>query len=195
VQTSLIRSKFYAGIVLSALMCLFSISSANAELLNFDFSFVGDPSHSTVNGTVTGEIIGLQNNATSAPSDIIITSAPAGLGLLGLSYDLKANGWNLSSTGDTLTVANGVITNADYQATFGGGDFFDLNFSVVNNGVTVAGLNGLETQGETFTANLGGLSGATYTSAGLTAPEPSTWALLLGGLSMLALVRLRGRVI
>jgi hypothetical protein len=183
-----INSQSYVGLVLAVLLSLLTSSSAKA--LNFDFSFVGDPNHSNVDGTVTGEIIGLQNNAASAPTNIIITSAPSGLDLPSLSYDLSANGWNLSGSGDTITVTNGVITGADYQASnSSAGDDFDLDFSISNGEITVTGLNGLETQSEKFVANVGGLSGATYTL--ISAPEPSTWALLFGGLSALVFCRLR----
>jgi PEP-CTERM motif len=182
-----IKSHNRVGTILAAFLCLLFVSSAHAQLEDFDFSFVGAPTHSNVNGTVTGEIIGLQNNAASAPTDIIITSAPAGLDLPSLRYDLNANGWTLSGAGDTITVANGVITGADYQASLNGGSFFDLNFSITNNGVTVAELNGLEYQGTKYVANVDGLSGVTYTLV----PEPSTWAMLLGGLTAMACWRSR----
>jgi hypothetical protein len=179
-----------AIILLTTLAIVLSARTAQAQL-NFTFTFTSTPAHSTVNGTVSGEILGLQNNAASAPTDIIITSAPAGLNLPNLSYDLGANGWNLSGAGDTITVTNGVITTADYQATLGTLSFFDLNYSTSNNGMTVTGLNGLEYGGENFTNNTTGFTGATYEAA----PEPSTWSLLLGGLGLLGLCFRRQRAV
>jgi hypothetical protein len=157
---------------------------ANAQI-DFTFSFVGDPSHSTATGTVTGEIIGLQNNATSSPSDIIITSAPSQLHLPELSYDLAANGWTLNGSGDTFTVTNGLITSANYQANLGTGDFFDLNFSVEENGMVLAQLNGLEYGGEYYTSDSGGFSGAIYNE--VSAPEPTAVAMVLFALGFLIL--------
>jgi hypothetical protein len=159
--------------------------------VDFTFSLVGTPSHSTTTGTVTGELIGLQNNATSAPTDIIITSAPSQLHLPELSYDLAANGWTLNGTGDTFTVTNGEITSADYQANFGAQDFLDLNYSVEQNGIVLAQLNGLEYDGEYYTSNSGGFSGATY--GAVSAPEPAPGALALAALGILVAGRwLRG---
>ena len=45
----------------------------NAMADNFTFSFTG------VAGTVTGEITGLQNNATGSATEVLITSYPATL--------------------------------------------------------------------------------------------------------------------
>jgi hypothetical protein len=192
-----LKSQNYIGTILAALLCLLSISSANAQLLNFDFSFVGassigDPSHTYFTGTVTGEIIGLENNASSTPSDIIITSAPSGLNLTSsLPYSLNANGWNLSEFG-TITVTNGAITSATMYNTYSTNqdDEFALNTSISENSPNVGVLNGFLFNTNAV-ANLGGFSGVTYT---LVVPEPSTWAMLLGALGVLAFWRLRTRV-
>jgi hypothetical protein len=125
------KSQINIGIVLAAFLCLFSINSAKAQLLNFDFTIDGNATYSNIGGgTVTGEIIGVQNNAASIPLNIIITSAPSGL-TLSLPYSLEAQGWNFSeNTGDTITVNNGAITSATaYEASLISTDsYLDLNF-------------------------------------------------------------------
>ncbi len=180
----------FNNLFLFSLMTLAPVSWAKAQL-NFAFSINSGTAHSNVTGTVSGEIIGLQNNASSAPTDIVITSAPAGLNLPHLSYDLGANGWTLNGAGETITVSNGVITAADYQATLvGSGDFFDLNYSVMQNGVLLAQLNGLETGGETYTFNTNGFAGATYTP--IVVPEPMSISLAVVALGLFGLLRYSG---
>jgi hypothetical protein len=70
-----------AAAVAAVLSGLMHIPSANATLLNFDFSFTNTTGN--VDGTVTGEIFGLTDNAVSSASKIIITSAPDQLQFLG----------------------------------------------------------------------------------------------------------------
>jgi hypothetical protein len=75
---------------------------ANAQL-DFDFSF--DATSGTVPGLVTGEIIGLEDNATSRPTSVIIDSAPAGLGLT-----FPDTVPNIDASGAGFTVSSGEIT-------------------------------------------------------------------------------------
>lgn len=72
-----------AAAVAAVLSGLMHIPSANATLLNFDFSFTNTTG--TVDVTLKGEIFGLTGNAVSAALRIIITSAPDQLRYLGAS--------------------------------------------------------------------------------------------------------------
>jgi len=46
------------------------------QALTFDFSFTNDPTFGTASGTVTGEIVGLSDNASSAATAVYIDSFP-----------------------------------------------------------------------------------------------------------------------
>jgi hypothetical protein len=52
---------------------------AHATLLDFRFSFTGTAPPGSVAGTVTGEIFGLTEGATSPASNVIVDSYPVGL--------------------------------------------------------------------------------------------------------------------
>ena len=82
-----------AGIGLATTMALAMQSSARA----FDFSFTLDDG----TDSVTGTIFGLQNNATSSPSSIEITSGGFG---------------TYPSSGGTFTVAGNSIVSSNYSA-------------------------------------------------------------------------------
>jgi len=158
---------FGLAIVLAGMSC----ASARATLLDFDFSFTGNPDlKNDIAGTVTGEIIGLQDNtANQVPLDIIIISAPAALGFAP-NYDLADNGWNLAIDG-TITVSDGQITSAtDYVAAPNA-----LGVALALNGLG-EGENGFGSiNGGSNVHNLGGFSGATYAAV----PEPSQYGLFI----------------
>lgn len=193
------------------LVLVFGISfdfSANAQLSNFDFSFSsndgdvlspGNPAE-PFSGTVTGEIIGLQNNASSTPSDIIITSAPS-------AFDISTP-YSFAPFTDgppTFIVSDGQITaittfppvmvdhSGDYELIFG--------YSSSPNQATLIELE--ESTGSPFVGLVdspaegvelptgGGLSALNFTPAAV--PEPSAWALTLVAVGLLALWHLRVR--
>ena len=163
-------------LLLSLVALFFSGILLRAQLINFDFTFTDNnpqPYSYEVDGTVTGEIIGLQNNATSLPEEVIITSAPAGLKIQ-TPLTLVSGG----STSGAITVSNDEVTGSTYV--FNGAYLFAIGFTYEE-----------PTQlGNYYTTDAYTLSrtGEEYIYAGLTnAPEPSTCAtLLLGGLGLLA---------
>jgi hypothetical protein len=169
-------------------------SSAKAQLLNFDFSFTGNLGSSTTKGTVTGEIIGLTNNGTSTPSDIILTSIPLGFSInVPPSYSLKNNGWNLSgdAEGASFTVTNGVITSAtDYEASLAAHNgYLSFDVPLVVNNVELGPLNGFQ-YGSPYVSNTAGFQGVTYTI--ISAPEPASWSLaVVGALALAVAIRRR----
>ncbi|HEX4139618.1 MAG TPA: PEP-CTERM sorting domain-containing protein [Candidatus Methylacidiphilales bacterium] len=176
--------------MVSAVLCL-SAGTAHAQLLNFDFTLVGDPSIDDPSthyftGTITGEVVGLANNASSTPTDIILTSIPASLNGTTAPYSFKANGWNLSQFG-SITVTNGSITSdLNYEAGLvSEQDSFYLDVGLNIEQPLVGTLNGIDFDGNAI-ANLDGFSGVTFTPA---VPEPSTYALLV--ISFLTLIVLR----
>ncbi len=115
-----------AAAVAAVLSGLMQIPSANATLLNFDFSFTNTTGN--VDGTVTGVIFGLTDNAVSTASRIIITSAPDQLQFLGAGpfpiTVMPEPGFKHS-----FTVDGGRVVAADLNAEFfstadGGGEAF-----------------------------------------------------------------------
>jgi len=86
-----------------------------ATSLNFNFSFYGSSGYA---GTVAGQIIGLQDNATSLPYEVIITSDPANTPSITFGPGGLSGG---------LTVTNGAITGGGLVATIGGTTYFRIN--------------------------------------------------------------------
>ena len=153
---------------MAALILISGSNSARAE--DFTFSFMG---HDQYPGTVTGIIRGLDSNGLSSPT----------------SVSASENGTTvLFGPGKgTFTVVNGVLTAQDYQGAIG---------TPAGNGVTVytsldlgSDVNEASNFGTNGTVyNTSGFSGVTYAAVPDTvsaAPEPGTWALLLGGVGIL----------
>ncbi|HWF00968.1 MAG TPA: PEP-CTERM sorting domain-containing protein [Caulobacteraceae bacterium] len=167
-------------IIASGAICAALSSAAYAD--NFFFSFTSDGSFGNVDGTVTGQIFGLTDNATSAASDVEIYSYPAGLNYLpGPSFSIAAYDAELGKaiTVNSFTVTDGQITGAAFQLT---GGWFDLNVDVGGTYYTaLTAPDGTPQQnvggqvGNTETTNLGGI---TFTAA----PEPAAWAIMLTGM-------------
>ena len=68
-----------AGAILGLTLLGALSGEAQAVSLNFDFSITNDPTWGNVNGTVTGEVFGLVNNATSSATSVEVFTWPAGL--------------------------------------------------------------------------------------------------------------------
>jgi len=117
------------GLALGIAALSITASSVSARALDFSFSFPlsleapnGSTTTTSVSSTISGIIEGVQDNATSGATDIIITNDP---------------GLNISSStplyykSGTLTVTNGEITdvsNADFK---NGSDEVVLNLEVL----------------------------------------------------------------
>jgi len=191
-----------------------SISSARAQLLNFDFSITSQYYYDYSNYysytvpetyTLTGEIIGLQNNASTAPADILIfnTIFPDHGGLTGFDqnpYSLKAHDFtevgrfNVSNGAIVGTSSGGVSYNFASQTNLGDEDFdiwdnfyFDAasqaNGTDGASGITnVNGQNGGSGQFYSTAAYYGGeeaynTGGLSGATYTLAGPEPDSWAL------------------
>jgi hypothetical protein len=162
------------GVIFAA---TFSIS-ANAQLLNFDFKFSSDNSGlGNTPGTVTGEIFGLQNNTTSAPSEVIITSAPTAFATAAFTTPI------------VLRVSTALTVEGDFKVSDGSiqsGSFLIDTFYQGSNGTNETDSNITFNEPQNFlrvgsltTENDLGFAGVTYTL--VEAPEPSEYALLLVG--------------
>jgi hypothetical protein len=88
-----------------------SRSGCYADPLNFDFSFTnvtGD-----VNGTVTGLIEGLTNNAISAATHVIVGSHPNGVG--GVPSEAAIDYINRDPSSNVFAATNGLISSAYFK--------------------------------------------------------------------------------
>jgi len=142
-------------------------SSASAQLVNFDFSFT------TTDGTVAGELIGLASSGSSTPNDVIVTSAPSSLDIT-TPLDLTSVFGTVTVSGSSLTLDAGNLNASTPD------HLYSLNLTPTGNSLVYSG--GAEVfNSEAPTFNLD------------SAPEPSTYAMLLGGLGLLAFWRLRTR--
>jgi hypothetical protein len=90
-----------------AFACALALASTPGHALTFDFSFTNVSGDTP--GTVTGEIGGLVDNATSKAGLIIIDSVPSATHILTPSLIFPA-----FAIDNSFTVANGTITSALY---------------------------------------------------------------------------------
>jgi hypothetical protein len=89
------------------------LSSSPSYALTFDFSFTNTVGN--VSGTVTGEIVGLADNSTSAATNVIIDSYPAGIGL-GLATPFDAVTTASGVPDNAFTVTSGLITSYLFES-------------------------------------------------------------------------------
>ena len=174
------------ALVLTVLMS----GTSQASLLNFFFTTPGNVTTHPTNGTIAGEIFGLNDTGTSVPTSIVITTDSLdSLITPNLPYTLSTgNGWTFTGTG--FTVTGGVITAANLQVNKSN-DLFYFNFGTVNGQQS-------SVSSPTFdNRNVLGFPGVTYTLASSPVPEPSQWGavavlLLIAGL---AVKRFSGRAL
>jgi hypothetical protein len=97
--------------------------SQPSTALTFDFSFTNDPTIGNVSGTVTGEIVGLTDNATSAATAVYIYSIPAPLSLPDVPFNILSPPadftTNETTFQNTFTVSQGQIISAEFLAVAG----------------------------------------------------------------------------
>jgi hypothetical protein len=195
------KSRLPATIALLGMLGVSLSSSAHADDFFFSFSNVTG----NVPGTVSGEIFGLTNNATSAATDIVVQSFPAGLSGAVPTAPFSVPTWIASMGGtvfaNSFTVTNDQITAASYDAQDANPNMgvFALNAGDVVNVLAGGGSFGCATPGPTVCVqNQSGFAGATYTFAPAPGPIPgagllSYLALGLLGLGSLGWKRFRQR--
>jgi hypothetical protein len=176
-----LRTKFVFSIGLLGLLCLMLPGSLRAD--DFIFSFtntIGDTS-----GTVTVEILGLTNNATSAPTKVILKSYPA---VFMSDPDLTTAPVDITTWGTVHNVfveSAGTITGGSFSGDSPSGDTaitLDAGFS---GGVeqlfwAQIGIHG---------ANLETSSGLTITPLTSAVPEPGTLSQMSLGIGMVLVIR------
>jgi hypothetical protein len=172
--------------------------SAHATMINFLFTTSGD---GNPGDTVSGELFGLQNGTNEDPTEVIITQAPASLGLnasvgnpyiLSVTSYLSTNSGGIVSSnttgvyGFTVSLVGGVetiTTPLDLALENAGGNGIGFNFySTYLNG---PGYNGAMFNGVNDYAQTG-FAGTTFTAV----PEPRAWPFaVLAGIGLLVVAR------
>jgi hypothetical protein len=174
----------------------FTLFHGTAKGDNFNFSFSNDPTGpGNVNGTVTGEILGLVNNSTSPATSVLVDSYPAGLVSFGsytTPFDVLA-AWTGTVGENSFTEVGGVITGGGFYISGANGIndqlYIDSNCNCQMFGLD-AGTNFIDIGSndglDVWNDNGIGASGVTFTAAGSSVPEPASWALLATVIGSLA---------
>ena len=184
-------------ILTSAAVILASIAftpRANAQLVDVDFSFNG-----AYGGTVTGELLGLNANGTSAPTDVIIFSGTSENSQSATSTFTPAVPFDFGAENPVqngkFTLVNGTVTDVvgGFQITENSVDQIALQLDFGNGGGGAGqndGVNELVDNATQFYAeNAGGFGGVTFgTATPAVVPEPSAHALALLGAGVFAML-------
>jgi hypothetical protein len=186
--------------------------SAPGYALTFDFTFTNQLGFGTDSGTVTGEIVGLSNNATSAATAVYIDSFPTASFSFGGSgpFVLQLPGptpFNMLSppspyvaaiTANTFTVSNGQIIGANFleQLNAPGFGFSSFPGNELELTTTANALDNIYNQFDYYQTNLNGVTpntsiGSLSVSFSPAVPEPSTWTLLLLGFVGIGSIRFK----
>jgi len=187
-------STLVKALAITAVVLALTVACSTAKADSFTFTFSNDPTTGNFSGTVTGEIIGLVNNSTSAATDIIITSFPTGLNTSGTyTTPIDVFAWTGGSVGEnSFTETGGVITSGGFWITGANGIDDQLYVNATGCGCQVHGLGtgtnfldiGSNDSQYVWNDNGIGSTGVTFSAAGGTtgAPEPATLSLLAAGL-------------
>ena len=176
-----LKSKFVSSIGLLGLLCLMLPGSLRAD--DFTFSFTN--TFGITPGTVTGEILGLTDNTTSAPAKVFIDSYPA---IFAVNPDLSTPPVDVLSTWTTFSLPNvftetaGVITSSDFFAE----DPISTNFLLLDS----SGSPGYELN-VVLPRNRSAVATNSIVYTPIPAPEPSSIALMLAGIGFLLVMRKR----
>jgi hypothetical protein len=157
---AMMRTMTILGVGLIGLM---HPTASHAGPLDFMFSFSNTVGN--VNGTVTGEIFGLTDNATGPASNVVVDGYPAGLGLPTPPITVF-----MMQNPNIFTVSNATVTAADFLAVAVPSVLLRLNWSAL-------GINELShqtTTGDQATFNEEGFAGVTYTPVSVPAPLLAT---------------------
>jgi hypothetical protein len=144
----------------------------------YNFWFDNDPSEGDVAGTVYGKIYGLDDNYFGGASDVVILKNPGVPGLPSTPFSVEdyATDLGLFISQNLFVVNNSHVDFGVYQI-FGG--YFDMNVSCC--GVEFNSL--VSPDGAHRVQNVLGISdkpGLRFAAA----PEPATWALMIGGFGL-----------
>jgi hypothetical protein len=150
----------------AVLMAVATMSLLGASAMADDFTF----SFTDATGTVTGEIFGLQNNATGSATEVLITSYPASLGSI---QDLIATDWDVVD--NDFTETNGVLLGAGFVAE-------DTHDPLEPTLILEGGANLYTNDG-----TVGPITAITFAPAPV--PEPFSWFLLLTVMLAVAIVK------
>jgi hypothetical protein len=157
----------------------------------FDFSFTNDGGN--VSGTVTGRILGLNDNSTGPASHVLIDSFPGALSGLGAA-PIDTALWNFPIV-NSFTVTGGIVTAADFLVENDSPSSVDALGINEHDDFNVNRLLSVDksTFAEPEIISRGGLSAAHVTLAPSSTPEPATITLLGTAVVAIGALRLRRR--
>jgi hypothetical protein len=180
------------GIGLGLLLHVGAVKPASA-VISINFSFSNDPSFGNVPGTVSGRILGLVDNATSAATGVFIDAAPDALGYGPFPVDVFSRFPVI--TENSFTVIGGVIAAAGFLAQSpdgsGPGSPGPAWLYINSEGNNFLDVN--DNSNEKFVWNTEGLNGVTFSSVEVPGPLAISGVAMGIGFSRRLRKRIKGR--
>ena len=134
-----------------AFACALALAPTPGHALSFNFSF-SNTTAGDIPGTVTGEIDGLQDNATGPATAVFINSSPAFFGFTNFSVPLPGPGNGVNS----FTVTSGMIVDTNPAVPFFESDFGSSGTFFVLHTLSTLSLDFFQTTGPTTYSSVPG---------------------------------------
>jgi len=187
---------FKRTLMAAAAVVVLAGTASPALAVDVAFTFSSDLSNpntsNAVAGSVSGRILGLTDNATSAATAVFIDSFSAA-GFSGVPVDALT--WDTQDQ-NSFTLVGGVLTFANFHAdnTFSGLDrlFLNVDYLWPEGFTNYASIGVNNTQSIWNNQSFGGVTYGPI-PGGNTVPEPATWALMLGGFGLVGMGARRRR--